>query len=104
MWLPLRRALLERAREASWGRQSAAALALERSNEVLREVMPAELVAHLKPKKVDHGALTVEVDHPAFVHEVRRFEKEIIRKITSDALPINRVQIFVRRAVSAQEW
>lgn len=97
MWHAVKHVLEHRARGAPWGRQSAAAHALERANAAISELFIPDVAAKIRPRSVQHAALTIDVEHPAFVAEVRNKEKEILRRVTSGAATVNRLQISIRR-------
>lgn len=103
MWHAVRHILEHRARGASWGKQSAAAHALERATAAINELFVPDVAAKIRPRSVQHAALTVDVEHPAYVVEVRKKEKEILRRVTSGAAPVNRLQISVRRFTHTPE-
>ncbi len=103
MWHAVRHVLEHRARGASWGKQSAAARALELANAALNELFAPDVAAKMRPRSVENAALIIDVEHPAFVAEVRQKEKEILRRVTSGAAPINRLYVSVRRFTHTPE-
>lgn len=103
MWHTIRHVLEYRAKGATWGKQSAAARALEMARTAIEELFAPDIAKKMRPRSIENAALIIDVDHPAFVAEVRQKEKEILRRVTSGAAPINRVRVSVRR-ITAPQW
>jgi predicted nucleic acid-binding Zn ribbon protein len=63
------------------------------------EVVGPELAAHLRPVRVDGGALVVAVDHPAWATRARMESGQILARVRAlGDTAIERLDVVVERA------